>query len=97
MLGLQTFHQKSTGYLHPKWLMHICTKISGPSLANCEASGSLNGLKIIHNNLTSPYYLMLKLEGSPEYTFGVKNIRKSEVKPLHKFEQDLDLLAACNM
>ena len=32
---------------------------------------------------------MLKWEGSPEYTFGVKNIQKSELRPLHKFEQDL--------
>ncbi len=37
---------------------------------------------------------MLKWEISPVYTFGVKNIQKSEVRPLHKFEQDLDLLAA---
>ena len=87
-------HQKSTGYLYPKCLMHICTKISGPSVANCEVPGSLNWFKIIHNNLTNPYYLMLKQEGSREYTFGVKNIQKSELRPLHKFEQDLDLLAA---
>ena len=33
---------------------------------------------------------MLKREGSPEYTFGVKIIQKSEVRPLHKFEQILD-------
>ncbi len=32
---------------------------------------------------------MLKHESSPEYTFGVKNIKKSELRPLHKFEQDL--------
>ncbi len=32
---------------------------------------------------------MLKQEGSPEYTFGVKNIQKSELRPLHKFEQVL--------
>ncbi len=58
----------------PKWLMHIYTKISGPSVTNCEAPGSLNGTKIIQNNLTNLYYLMLKREGSPEYTFDVKNI-----------------------
>ncbi len=58
-------------------------------MADCEAPGSLNGLKIIHKILTNPYYLMLKWEGSPEYTFGVKNIQKSELRPLHKFEQDL--------
>ena len=65
----------------PKWLMPICTKISGSSVAYCEAPGSLNGLKIIHKNLTNSYYLMLKQEGSPEYTFGVKNIQKSELRP----------------
>ncbi len=59
-------------------------------MANCEAPGSLNGFKIIHNNLTNPYFLMLKWEGSPKNTFGVKNIQKSELKPLHKFEQDTD-------
>ena len=35
---------------------------------------------------------MLKQEGSPEHTFGVKNIQKSELRPLHKFEQELGLL-----
>ncbi len=69
--------------------MPICTKNSGPSVANCEAPGFLNGFKIMHNKLTNPYHLMLKQGGSPEYTFGVKNIQKSEVGPLHKFEQDL--------
>ncbi len=69
--------------------MHICTKSSVPSVAICEAPGSLNGFKIIHKNLTNPHYLMFQWEGSPEYTFGVKNIQKSEVRPLHKFEQDL--------
>ena len=43
----------------------------------------------MHNNLTNPYYLRLKQECSLDYTFGVKNIQKSEVRPLHKFEQDL--------
>ena len=58
-------------------------------MTDCEAPGSLNGFKIIHNNLTNPYYLMFKWEGSPEYTFGVKNIQKSELRTLHKFEQKL--------
>ncbi len=40
---------------------------------------------------------MLKQEGSPEYTFGVKNIQKSELRSLHKFEQDLDLLGETYM
>ncbi len=78
----------------PKWLMHICTKISCPSMGNCEAPGSINELKIIHNNLTYPHYLMLKREGSSEYTFGVKNIQKSELRPLHKFEQAVIASAA---
>ncbi len=65
----------------PKWLMHIFTKSSGLSEAICEAPGSLKGFKIIHNNLTNPYYLMLKWEGPPEKTFGVKNIWKSELRP----------------
>ena len=30
---------------------------------------------------------MLKRDGSPEYTFGVKNNQKSELRALHKFEQ----------
>ncbi len=71
----------------PKWRMHICTKNSCTSVGNCEASGSVNRFKITHNNLTYPYYLMLKREGCCEYTFGVKNIQKSELRTLHKFEQ----------
>ncbi len=66
-------------------------------MADCEAPGSLNRSKIIHNNLTNPYYLILKWEGSPEYTFGVENIQLSEVRPLHKFEQDLKRRLQCNV
>ncbi len=62
-------------------------------MADFEAPGSLIGSKIIHSNLTNPYYLMLKWEGSPEYSFAVENTQKSEVRPLHKFEQDIS--SAC--
>ena len=58
-----------------------------PTVAHCEAPGSLNGLKIAHNNLTYPHYLVVKQEVPPVYTFNVKNIQKSELRPLHKFEQ----------
>ncbi len=75
-------------WLHvPKWLMQIFTEISWQTLANCEATGCLNGLKITHSTLTYLHYLMFKREVPSVYTFGVENIQKFELRPLHKFAQ----------
>ncbi len=40
-----------------------------------------------HNNLTYPYYLMDKRGVPSVYSFDVKNIQNSKLRPLHKFAQ----------
>ena len=58
-------------------------------MAYYEAPGSLNGFEKVHSNVTNPCYLGPNVKTrESSWVLVWKNIQKSELRPLHKFEQN---------